>query len=104
MSEEPLPPKKIGSKAFFHRILSMYHYLLLGPKILTFRRACYIVYFKSMRSALELTYYVDFSVTLCVFVRSHSLLQGRRNLGTNGFMNPPKFGPEKHHTRASFDM
>ena len=41
--------KKIGSKAFFHRIPSMYHYiiyLLLGPKILTFRRACYIVYFK----------------------------------------------------------
>ena len=55
-----------------------------------------VVYFKSMRSALELTYYADVSVTLCVFVRAHSL-QGRRNLGTNGFMNPPKFGPEKHY-------
>ena len=77
MSKEPLAPNKIGSKAFFHRIPS-YMYLLLGPNNLTFRLACYIVYFKSMRSALELTYYADVSVTLCVFVRAHSLLQGRR--------------------------
>ena len=64
-----------------------------------------VVYFKSMRSALELTYYADVSVTLCVFVRAHSL-QGRRNLGTNGFMIPPKFGSEKNYlniARVSFE-